>query len=67
MDIPPVGYGHKNKNVLCNKLRELEVGEFAVFPLKKAGSLHSSAKHAGIKIVTRQMGSYESVRCYRIE
>ena len=55
------------KTSLTYALRQLEIGEYKTFPLKRRRSIHSAAIYAGIKVATRQMGRRDTFRCYRVE
>ena len=68
-EIPRCFEGHDRfrKYGITHKMRDLEVGEYVIFPLNKRTSIHQAGNRLGFKIVTRQMGSPDTVRCYRVE
>lgn len=57
-------YGPDN---LTNRMRRLQVGDYIELPLKQRGWVHFRAKKLEIKIATRQMGSEDTFRMYRVE
>ena len=69
--IPPAWAGTRvrkvSKNTLRYKLKQLAVGEYITLPLSKRSQVGWHARALGYKLVTRQMGSEDSFRCYRSE
>ncbi len=68
--IPPPMAGcdkfHFRKGTMTEKIRQLEVGEYVIFPIEKRTYVHRLAEYIDFKIVTRQMGSPDTFRCYRV-
>jgi len=72
-NIPPAYTGSKNPrtqpdpNSTKGKIRALAAGEYVTLPLQKRSSVGWIAAQLGYKLATRQMGSPDTFRCYRVE
>lgn len=65
--IPPKYFGYHKNLKIVETLRKLEIGESVKFSIDAWGTLHSCAKSAGIRIVTRSLGSNKEVTIWRIQ
>ena len=58
---------HSRAGSMTDKIRRLNVGDYTIFPIEKRTSVDKLAKQIGYRITTRQMGSDDTFRCYRID
>lgn len=64
--MPPIHEGYYKYVGTKAKLLKLGIGDQAKFPIRIRTSLHAAAKHVGIKIITRGLGSKKTVTVWRV-
>ena len=64
LKIPPKGYS-RYIGGLTDRIRKLNIGDYAEFSHKRANGCYNCAQQIGMKIVTRRFG--DVTRVYRVK
>ena len=63
-NIPPKGH-NRYKGGLTDRIRRLNIGDYAEFSHKRANGCYNCAQQIGMKIITRRFG--DTTRVYRVK